>query len=83
MWVRRACVCLCVEQKNVRPLKYLQIQLNYITAISLARERSVIQLRVIFVMVSVSVSVLFKTTGELVSSVKLNIYDIHLHLQYI
>ena len=33
MWARRACVC--VEQKNVRPVKYLEIQLNYITAISL------------------------------------------------
>ena len=48
---------------------HLKIQPNYITAISLARERSILQLRVIFVIVSVSV--LFKTTGELVSSVKL------------
>ena len=38
----------CVpEQKNVRPVKYLEIQLNYITAISLARERSVLQLGVL------------------------------------
>ena len=37
MWAWRACVC--VEQKNVRPVKYLEIQLNYITAISLAREK--------------------------------------------
>ena len=52
---------VCVyNQTNVRPVKYLEIQLNYITAISLARERSVLQLRVIFVMVSV----LFKTTEE-------------------
>ena len=58
---------VCVEQKNVRHVKYLEIQLNYITAISLARERSVLQLTVVFVMVSV----LFKTTGELVSRVKL------------
>ena len=41
-------VCSCVEQKNVHPVKYLEIQLYYITAISLTRERSVLQL--IFVM---------------------------------
>ena len=48
MWAR----CVYVEQKNVRPVKYLEIQLN-ITAISLTRERSILQLRVIFVMVGV------------------------------
>ena len=53
----RACV---YNQTNVRPVKYLEIQLNYITAISLAQERSVLQPRVIFVIVSV----LFKTTEE-------------------
>ena len=59
--VGAVCVRACVyNQTNVRPVKYLEIQLNYITAISLARERSVLQLRVIFVMVSV----LFKTTKE-------------------
>ena len=42
---------VCVEQKNVRPVKYLEIQLNYITAISLARERSILQPRVIFVII--------------------------------
>ena len=46
------------NQTNVRPVKYLETQLNDITAISFARERSVLQL--IFVMVSV----LFKTTEE-------------------
>ena len=55
----RACVCV-YNQTNVRPVKYLETQLNDITAISLARERSILQLRVIFVMVSV----LFKTTEE-------------------
>ena len=56
-----ACMRACVyNQTNVRPVKYLETQLNDITAISLARERSVLQLRVIFVMVSV----LFKTTEE-------------------
>ena len=45
---------------NVRPVKYLETQLNDITAISLGRERSILQLRVIFVMFSV----LFKTTEE-------------------
>ena len=25
-----ACACSCVEQKNVRPVKSLEIQLNYI-----------------------------------------------------
>ena len=59
--VGAACVRACVyNQTNVRPVKYLETQLNDITAISLARERSVLQLRVIFVMVSV----LFKTTEE-------------------
>ena len=43
--------CVCVEQKNVHPVKYLEIQLNYITAISLARERSVLQPRVMFVII--------------------------------
>ena len=42
-------VRVCIEQNNVRPIKYLEIQQNYITAISLARERSVLQPRVIFV----------------------------------
>ena len=55
----RACTCV-YNQTNVRPVKYLETQLNDITVISLARERSVLQLRVIFVMVSV----LFKTTEE-------------------
>ena len=59
MWARCACVRV-YNQTNVRPFKYLETQLNDITAISLARERSVLQLRVIFVMVSV----LFKTTKE-------------------
>ena len=59
MWARRACACV-YNQTNVRPVKYLETQLNDITAISLARERSVLQLRVIFV----KVSVLFKTTEE-------------------
>ena len=54
-----ACMRACVYE-NVCPVKYLEIQLNYITAISLAQARSVLQLRVIFVMVSV----LFKTTEE-------------------
>ena len=55
------CARTCVyNQTNVRPFKYLETQLNDITAISLARERSVLQLRVIFVMVSV----LFKITEE-------------------
>ena len=30
-----ACMRVCVEQNNVRPVKYLEIQLNYITVISL------------------------------------------------
>ena len=52
--VGAVCVRVCVyNQTNVRPFKYLETQLNDITAISLARERSVLQLRVIFVMVSV------------------------------
>ena len=55
----RARVCV-YNQINVHPVKYLETQLNDFTAISLARERSVLQLRVIFVMVSV----LFKTTEE-------------------
>ena len=50
MWARRACTCV-YNQKNVRPVKYLEIQLNYITAISLAQERSVLQPRVIFVII--------------------------------
>ena len=59
--VGAVCVRACVyNQTDVCPVKYLEIQLNYITAISLARERSVLQLRVILVMVSV----LFKTTKE-------------------
>ena len=41
-WERGMCARLCGEQKNVRPVKHLEIQLNYITAISLARERSVL-----------------------------------------
>ena len=49
MWAQRTCVC--VEQQNVRPVKYLEIQINYITAISLARERSVLQPRVISVII--------------------------------
>ena len=54
-------VCACVYNKRMYvSLKYLEIQLNYITAIPLARERSVLQLIVIFVIVSV----LFKTTEE-------------------
>ena len=57
----------CTSTLLIPLMNYLEIQLNYITAISLTRERSVLQLRVIFVMVSV----LFKTTGELVSHVKL------------
>ena len=36
MWAWR--VCVCVEQKNVHSVKYLEIQLNYITAISPERE---------------------------------------------
>ena len=52
----RACARVCVYNKRM----YLEIQLNYISVISLTRERSVLQLRVIFVMVSV----LFKTTEE-------------------
>ena len=44
-------VRVCVEQNNVLPDKYLEIQLNYITAISLARERSILQPRVIFVII--------------------------------
>ena len=50
-------VCLharVYNQTNVRPVKYLETQLNDITAISLARERSVLQLRVIFVLVCYS-----------------------------
>ena len=56
----RAPVSLClggrgahvyVEQMNVHPVNHLEIQLNYITAISLARERSVLQPRVIFVII--------------------------------
>ena len=44
------CLRACVyNQTNVRPIKYLETQLNYITAISLARERSVLQLRVVLV----------------------------------
>ena len=56
----RAHVCSCVEQKNVRPVKSLEIQLNYTTMISLTRERVVLQLRVIFVIIKLDV--LFKTT---------------------
>ena len=41
---------VCVEQNNVS-CKYLEIQLNYMTAISLTRERSVLQPRVIFVII--------------------------------
>ena len=55
MW-ECACTCSCVEQKNVRIIKSLEIQLNYITTISPEREvyfNSV--MAVIF-------SVLFKTT---------------------
>ena len=37
MWAR---IRGCVEQKNVCPVKHLEIQLNVITAISLARERT-------------------------------------------
>ena len=59
MWARCACARV-YNQTNILPFKYLETQLNDITAISLARERSVLQLRVIFVMVSV----LFKTTKE-------------------
>ena len=59
MWARCARARV-YNQMNVCPVKYLETQLNDITAISLARERSVLQLRVIFVMVSV----LFKTTEE-------------------
>ena len=51
---------VCVEQKNVRPVKYLEIQLNYITALSLARERSVLQPRVIFVIIKLGCSRLQK-----------------------
>ena len=51
---------VCITKRIYCPFKYLETQLNDITAISLARERSVLQLRVIFVMVSV----LFKTTKE-------------------
>ena len=47
----RARMCM-YNQTNVRPFKYLETQLNDITAISLARERSVLQLtRVIFVII--------------------------------
>ena len=43
---------VCVyNQTNVRPVKYLETQLNDITAISLAWERSVLQLFLIFVII--------------------------------
>ena len=49
----RAHVCM-YNQTNVRPVMYLETQLNDITAISLARERSLLQFRVIFVLVCYS-----------------------------
>ena len=53
---------VCVEQKNVRP--HFEIELNYITAISLAWERSVFQHRVIFVIIKlVCYSTLQKRVG--------------------
>ena len=50
MWAPRACACV-YNQNNVHPVKYLEIQLNYITVISLAQERSVLQTRVICVII--------------------------------
>ena len=62
-------VRVCVEQKNVRPVKYLEIQLNYITAISLARERSVLQPRVIFVIIKLVCYSRLQKRGWLVKGV--------------
>ena len=39
------------NKKNVHPVNYLEIKLNYITAISIAQERSVLQKEVIFVII--------------------------------
>ena len=50
MWAQRACACV-YYQNIVCPVKYLEIQLNYITAISLAQERNVLQPRVICVII--------------------------------
>ena len=57
------------NQKNVRPVKYLEIQLNYITAISLARERSVLQPRVIFVIIKLVCYSRLQKRGWLVKGV--------------
>ena len=60
---------VCVEQNNVRPFKYLKTQLNYITAISLARERSVLQPRVIFVIIKLVCYSRLQKRGWLVKGV--------------
>ena len=69
MWACGVRTCSCVEQKNVRPVKYLEIQLNYITAISLARERSVLQTRVKFVIIKLVCYSRLQKRGWLVKGV--------------
>ena len=58
-----------VEQKNVRPAKFLEMQLNYITVISLARERSILQPRVIFVIIKLVCYSRLQKRGWLVKGV--------------
>ena len=65
-----ACVCAFVyNQMNVHPVKYLEIQLNYITVISLAQERSVLQPRVIFVIIKLVCYSRLQKRGWLVKGV--------------